>query len=392
MRASEKSASPRGPSAGIALALEERHADGPDRRRRAARDRPHPPDPRGRAHRRDRRLRRRDRARARGSSAPRADLPRHPPAGHERARGLRAAAERSEIRRDEDRDADRGGAGIGHRPRPRRRRESLSDETLFARPPALARRERRAARVRMAARVGAAPGDDLTVAYRRLNAAYQQTLRYAEDVRRLYQQVQRAIYQSLLGLANALEAKDAYTRGHSERVGAWSRGVAAALGLPPGEVDMIGQAGLLHDIGKIGIPEGVLRKPGALDPEEWTVMRNHPLIGAQIVAPFDFFTGGALMIRHHHERWDGSGYPDGLAGDEILLGARIIAVADVYDALTSNRPYRAALSHATALEHLTSAAGLTLDEDAVSAFVGLIEALSTAKPDVGPRSALRPSR
>ena len=150
----------------------------------------------------------------------------------------------------------------------------------------------------MAARVSAA-GDDLTAAYRRLNAAYQQTLRYAEDVRRLYQQVQRTIYQSLLGLANALEAKDAYTRGHSERVGAWSRGVAAALGLPPAEVDMIGQAGLLHDIGKIGIPEAVLRKPGGLDAQEWAVMRNHPLIGAQIVAPFDFFTGGALMIRPH---------------------------------------------------------------------------------------------
>jgi HD-GYP domain-containing protein (c-di-GMP phosphodiesterase class II) len=98
-----------------------------------------------------------------------------------------------------------------------------------------------------------------------------------------------------------------------------------------------------------------------------------------------------LIIRHHHERWDGSGYPDGLAGDEIPLGARIIAVADVYDALTSNRPYRTALSHATALEHLTSAAGLTLDEDAVGVFVGLIEALSTAKPDVGARSILRPS-
>src|SRR5262249_2416815 len=141
-----------------------------------------------------------------------------------------------------------------------------------------------------------------------------------------------------------------------------------------------------------GIAEGVLRKPGALDREEWKVMRNHPLIGAQVVAPFDFFTGGALMIRHHHERWDGSGYPDGLAGDEIPLGARIIAVADVYDALTSNRPYRAALSHASALEHLTSAAGLTLDEDAVGVFVGLIEALSTTKPDVDARSVLRPSR
>ena len=129
----------------------------------------------------------------------------------------------------------------------------------------------------MATRVGTAPGDDLTVAYRRLNAAYQQTLRYAEDVRRLYQQVQRAIYQSLLGLANALEAKDAYTRGHSERVGAWSRGVAAALGLASGDVDMIGQAGLLHDIGKIGIPEAVLRKPGALlfirDDDEMRALR-----------------------------------------------------------------------------------------------------------------------
>jgi putative nucleotidyltransferase with HDIG domain len=240
----------------------------------------------------------------------------------------------------------------------------------------------------MAARVAASAGDDLTVAYRRLNAAYQQTLRYAEDVRRLYQQVQRAIYQSLLGLANALEAKDAYTRGHSERVGAWSRSVAAALGLPPADVDMIGQAGLLHDIGKIGIPEALLRKPGALDVEEWAIMRHHPLIGAQIVAPFDFFTGGALMIRHHHERCDGSGYPDGLVQDEIPIGARVIAVADVYDALTSNRPYRAALPHATAIEHLTESAGRTLDEEAVAAFVGLIQSLSTAKPDVGARSAL----
>ena len=242
----------------------------------------------------------------------------------------------------------------------------------------------------MAARVSAA-GDDLTAAYRRLNAAYQQTLRYAEDVRRLYQQVQRAIYQSLLGLANALEAKDAYTRGHSERVGTWSRGVAAALGLSPGDVDLIGQAGLLHDIGKIGIPEAVLRKPGRLDAEEWSVMRNHPLIGAQIVAPFDFFTGGAQMIRHHHERWDGSGYPDGLAGEEIPVGARIIAVADVYDALTSNRPYRLALPHAAVVEHLKEAAGHTLDEDSVAAFIGLIQTLSTEKSDVGARAAVRDS-
>src|SRR5262249_36911480 len=247
-RARRNSASLRGAGAGIALALNDRHADGPDRRRRAARDRSHPPDARGRAHRRDRRPRRRDRSRPRRSDAPRADLPRRQPAGYERARGLRAAAQRSAIRHHEDRDADGGGAGIGHRARLRRGREPLSDQAVLAGAPDLARRERGAPRRRMATRVSAAPGDDLTVAYRRLNAASQQTLRYAEDVRRLYQQVQRAIYQSLLGLANALEAKDAYTRGHSERVGAWSRGVAAALGLSPGEVDMIGQAGLLHDI------------------------------------------------------------------------------------------------------------------------------------------------
>ena len=240
----------------------------------------------------------------------------------------------------------------------------------------------------MAARVEGS-GDELAVAYRRLNAAYQQTLCYAEDVRCLYQQVQRAIYQSLLGLANALEAKDSYTKGHSERVGAWSRGVATALGLPAAEVDMIGQAGLLHDIGKIGIPEAVLRKPGPLEPEEWVVMRNHPLIGAQIVSPFDFFTAGALMIRHHHERHDGSGYPDGLVGDEIPIGARVIAVVDVYDALTSHRPYRAALPHATVIARLGEAAGRTLDEDAVSAFIDMIQTLSTGKPDVGARPSLR---
>lgn len=242
----------------------------------------------------------------------------------------------------------------------------------------------------MAARIAVAPGsrDDLAAAYRRLNAAYQQTLRYAEDVRRLYQQVQRSIYQSLLGLANALEAKDPYTRGHSERVGAASRSLAQALGLPSDEAEMIGQAGLLHDIGKIGVPEAVLRKHGALDEDEWALMRKHPLIGAQIVAPFEFFAGGALTIRYHHERCDGSGYPDGLAGDAIPIGARVIAVADVFDALTSDRPYRAALPREAALEYLGRQAGRTLDARAVAAFVALARELSSATPHVGARLAL----
>ena len=210
----------------------------------------------------------------------------------------------------------------------------------------------------MAARV--TPGGAGAVA-RQPGATERQTLRYAEDVRRLYHQLQRSICQSLLGLANALEAKDPYTRGHSERVGAWGGRLAEALGLPPAEVDTVTQAGLLHDIGKIGVPEAVLRKRGPLERDEWALMRNHPIVGAQIVAPFEFFAGGALVIRHHHERWDGSGYPDGLLGPAIPLGARIVAVADVFDALTSDRPYRPALSRDTALAYLAEEAGRTLD-------------------------------
>jgi HD-GYP domain-containing protein (c-di-GMP phosphodiesterase class II) len=206
----------------------------------------------------------------------------------------------------------------------------------------------------------------------RIASAELQSLRYAEDIRRLYHQLQRAICQSVLGLANALEAKDPYTRGHSERVGAWGRRLATALGLPADEIDTVTQAGLLHDLGKIGVPEVVLRKRGALDHDEWTLMRNHPMVGSQIVAPFEFFAGGAAVIRHHHERWDGSGYPDGLAGAAIPLGARIVAVADVFDALTSDRPYRGALPRDIALAYLGEEAGRTLDADVVTALLDLV--------------------
>jgi HD-GYP domain-containing protein (c-di-GMP phosphodiesterase class II) len=203
-------------------------------------------------------------------------------------------------------------------------------------------------------------------------AAELQSLRYAEDVKRLYHQLRRSICQSLLGLANALEAKDPYTRGHSERVGAWSRRLGVILGIPSDEVETVTQAGLLHDIGKIGVPEAVLRKRAGLAPEEWALMRQHPIIGAQIVAPFEFFAGGALVIRHHHERWDRTGYPDGLAAAAIPLGARIVAVADVFDALTSDRPYRDALPRDTALAYLSEEAGRTLDADVVAVFLDLV--------------------
>ena len=208
--------------------------------------------------------------------------------------------------------------------------------------------------------------------YRRLQAAYQQSLRYAEDVRRLYRQLQRSVSQSLLGLANALEAKDAYSRGHSERVAELSRRIAELIGLDAVDVEAIEEAGLLHDIGKIGVPEPTLRKPGPLTGTEWEAMRRHPMVGAQIIAPFEFLAAAVPLVRHHHERWDGSGYPDGLAGSAIPLGARIVAVADVFDALTSTRPYRGALPPAGAVAHLEGAAGHTLDAYVVAACVSLV--------------------
>jgi HD-GYP domain-containing protein (c-di-GMP phosphodiesterase class II) len=213
---------------------------------------------------------------------------------------------------------------------------------------------------------------ELAEANERLRRGYQQSLQYAIDLKKTYRRLQHAILQSLLGLANALEAKDPYTHGHSTRVSRLSRQMALRLGLPRESRETIVQAALVHDLGKIGVPEEVLVKRGPLTDEEWRLMRRHPLTGAQIVAPLEFFADGAIIVRHHHERLDGSGYPDGLAGEMIPLGARIVAVADVYDALTSERPYRAALSHREAIDVLQREQGRTLDARLVSLFVDLV--------------------
>lgn len=213
---------------------------------------------------------------------------------------------------------------------------------------------------------------DLKAAPARLQAAYQQSLRYAQELAGVHRRLQRAFLQSLQGLANALEAKDPYTRGHSERVARLAQRLALRVGCAPAESRVIAQAGLLHDLGKIGIPEGILRKPGPLTEREWALMREHPSVGARIVSPLEFFADGALIIRHHHERQDGSGYPAGLAGATIPLGARIVAVADVYDALTSDRPYRRGFVPSEALLQVKESAGRLLDGRVVSAFLELV--------------------
>src|SRR5437899_4422148 len=317
-----------------------RRAFRPDRRRRAVRGRAGARHPRGRSRPRVRGRRRPDGARRRRGARDRSRAPRRSSSRSQRARGVPRAPRQPAFRQRADRHAHGGRAAGRRHARTGGRRRRLSHQAVLAGAAPVAGRSPAAAR-RMASRVERDPASD----YRRLHAAYQQSLRYAEDVRRLYHQLQRAICQSLLGLANALEAKDPYTRGHSERVAALSRRVASALGLGSGVVDTGGQAGLLHDIGKIGVPEAILKKPGPLSPEEWEIMRAHPVIGAQIVAPFEFFGDAARVIRHHHERWDGSGYPDGLVRETIPLEARIVAVADVFDALTSARSYRPARWH-----------------------------------------------
>ena len=169
-------------------------------------------------------------------------------------------------------------------------------------------------------------------------------------------------------LSAALEARDAYTHGHSKRVTRHSERIARELGLPPELVAKVRIAAAVHDVGKIKTPREVLTKPGRLDDSEFEIIKQHPVDGATMVRDL----GDAeitTIVRHHHERLDGTGYPDRLAGDDIPLGARIIAVADTFDAMTSSRPYRAACRHKKALDVLEKEAGAQLDPAAVAAFM-----------------------
>jgi len=173
-------------------------------------------------------------------------------------------------------------------------------------------------------------------------------------------------------LAVALLERDRYTGEHSEAVIEMSGAVARNLGLNMPEVARVKSAALLHDIGKVAIPDEILHKPGPLTDDEWKLMKEHPVIGERILRVLPGLGNVARIVRHEHERWDGDGYPDGLAGDEIPLGSRIIIAADTYHAITSDRPYRAARSHSEAIEELTRCAGTQFDPNVTQALIGFL--------------------
>jgi putative nucleotidyltransferase with HDIG domain len=204
-----------------------------------------------------------------------------------------------------------------------------------------------------------------------------------ELVRRLRQalrQNQELFLETIRTLAAAIDAKDPYTRGHSERVSAYSLAIAKHLGLGQDQVFRVRIAAILHDVGKLGIRDGILNKPGGLTDEEFTIMRRHAEIGAQIMAPIRTLRDIIPGIRNHHEAWDGSGYPDRLKEQAIPLVARIIGVADTFDAMTTTRPYQKAMSLDYVIAKMRSMSGARFDPDVVEAFLAAVAAGDMTPP------------
>ncbi|GBE57111.1 cyclic di-GMP phosphodiesterase response regulator RpfG [bacterium BMS3Abin01] len=188
-------------------------------------------------------------------------------------------------------------------------------------------------------------------------------------------------------LALAIEANDPYTRGHSERVSAYAYELAKRLGLSAGQADIVRDAGILHDVGKIGISEAILQKPGPLTSEELVSVQDHPVIGEKICKPLRSANMLLTVIRHHQERFDGGGYPDSLKGKEIPVEARVISVADAYDAMTSPRSYRPPMSQHRVLDVLRRESGKQWDPDVVAEFIRMIRDASL--PEMAPQKESR---
>ena len=201
----------------------------------------------------------------------------------------------------------------------------------------------------------------------------------AIDNSRLYENVQKAYHESILALMNTVEAKDPYTRGHSQRVSRYALGIAREMGLGEEESRKIKTAAELHDIGKIGVLDLIIGKDNPLSTIEFNSMKDHVLTGEKIIKPIEYLHFAGPMVRHHHERYDGLGYPDGLKAGEIPLGARIIGVADAFDAMTTQRPYNEPLSFEEAFRELETLSGKQFDAQAVDGLVRFLK--RDNKPD-----------
>jgi putative nucleotidyltransferase with HDIG domain len=201
------------------------------------------------------------------------------------------------------------------------------------------------------------------------NREYQQNLEIKVDT--LADQIRDFTLNSIKALASALEARDTYTQGHSTRVTQYSLLVGEKLSLSKKKMEQLRLAGLLHDVGKIGVKEQVLNKPGKLTPEEYEQIKIHPQLSVKILQPVITDEEVISIIRHHHERWDGNGFPYGLKKEEIPMGSRIILVCDTFDAMTSNRPYRKAMTKEIAFDELRRCSGSQFDPRMVKAFLSI---------------------
>ena len=207
---------------------------------------------------------------------------------------------------------------------------------------------------------------------------YQAERRLANDLADANRHLERANLSFATALVATLDARDRYTAGHSAAVAIYARDIASRMGLSPDDVQLAHLCGLVHDIGKIGLPPGLLEKPGALTLEERRQMEEHSVIGERILAKVDDYAEIEKIVRHHHERIDGQGYPDGLFGDDIPLLSRIIAVADAYNAMTSDRPYRDAMPSQVARMRLAQAVGSQFDTTVTAAFEAILASADEA--------------
>jgi HD-GYP domain-containing protein (c-di-GMP phosphodiesterase class II) len=184
----------------------------------------------------------------------------------------------------------------------------------------------------------------------------------------LYENIYENLFSTLYAFVEMIEARDPYTKQHSASVSGYAVSIARENGCSPEEIAKLDISGNLHDIGKIGIPDSILLKPGQLTDDEYEIIKKHPVIGSNIIGHLGMWTDEQGIIRHHHERFDGTGYPDGLKGEEIPLLARILSVADVYDALITDRSYRQRMSNKVAAEMIKENAGSQFDPKIVDIF------------------------